>query len=281
MLYQIATHKHTHACLGFVGETIILLTLNLTILCHLQVSALRKSCRKISPFPLANLSRGAAFEYLIPRTEFWPSPQGKCYDHQQGKLDPFQIKSLPAESQLREWAKHIHGPNQYVQTSRGKVDNDCLNILRRFHTMRSIQDDVQQEVGWFSSPCNRPETVVEHPTATQIAVLQEFLYCGRYDEIREPYGMSANELAMVCADRWISSDHICWLMKTLNQDQDETFFVYLNGISKDPATLQRFTKCSSKPSKLCFAINVCKNQTGQTFIGSDFQPFPTIKSVYY
>ena len=162
--------------------------------------------------------------------------------------------------------------NQYVQTSRGKVDNDCLNILRRFHTMRSIQDDVQQEVGSFSSPCNRPEAVVEHPTATQIAVLQEFLYCRRYNKIREPYGMSANELAMVCVDRWISSDHICWLMKILNQDQDETFFVYLNGISKDPATLQRFTKCSSKPSKLCFAINVCKNQTGQTFIGSDFQP---------
>ena len=60
-------------------------------------------------------------------------------------------------------------------------------------------------------------------------------------------------------------------MKTLNEDQDETFFVYLNGRNKDPATLKRFTKCSSKPRKLCFAINVCKNETGQTFIGCDFQ----------
>ena len=133
------------------------------------------------------------------------------------------MKSIPALSQIQDWAQCINGNNQYVYTPRGKIDADCLNVLQSLHTIRGIQSDVQQEVEWFSSPCNKPETVVEHPTDDQITVPQEFLYDRRYGEIKEPYGMSASELTMLCVDRWVSSDHTCWLMKILNRDQDETF----------------------------------------------------------
>ncbi len=80
--------------------------------------------------------------------------------------------------------------------------------------------------------------------------------------------MSANELAMICGNRWVSSDHICWLMKTLNMPQSDTYFVYLNNdVCKNPKT-----KPFEKLSKICMAMNVGKDIRGNTFLGTYNRP---------
>ena len=164
---------------------------------------------------------------------------------------------------------------QYIETSLGRLDMNCIDILLKLHTAKGIQAAVEQETNWFSRTYSKPQTVSQNPPVSLIASFQNMLYCNRYDEIREPHSMSANELAMVCVNRWISSDHICWLMKTLTDSQMHTYCIFLNGVlNSDPTKLRRFRSGNTDmplPSKLVFTINVGRNESG-TFFGTDNQP---------
>ena len=87
--------------------------------------------------------------------------------------------------------------------------------------------------------------------------------------------MTANELAKLCVNEWVSSDHVLWLMNTLNKSQGDTYCIYLNkDMHKAPTTIPPFLAEDTKPSKLCFVVaqksfaNVGKGQRGKTFLGS-------------
>ena len=84
--------------------------------------------------------------------------------------------------------------------------------------------------------------------------------------------MTAMELAMVCVNRWISSDHVTWAMKALTESQTDTYCIFLNGaLNTNPKTFRRFRNGNADlPSKLMFALNVGRDERG-TFLGSDAQ----------
>lgn len=211
-------------------------------------------------------------------TKYWKSAKFISYSEPQQTLDPFGVKSLPSEYQLSSWKQDILNNGsmkwRYIETSLGRLDTNCIDILLKLHTAKGIQAAVEQEMNWFSRTYNKPQTVSQHPPASLIANFQNMLYSNRYDEIRQPHLMSANELAMVCANRWISSDHICWMMKTLTDSQVDTYCIFLNGVlGKDPTTLRRFRSGNTDmplPSKFVFVINVGRNETG-IFFGTDHQ----------
>ena len=81
------------------------------------------------------------------------------------------------------------------------------------------------------------------------------------------------ELAMLCVNRWVSLDRICWLVDSFNSSESEAFFVYLNNaLNENPITLSSFLKNQARPSKFCFCINVGKDKRGNTFFGSHNSP---------
>ena len=98
------------------------------------------------------------------------------------------------------------------------------------------------------------------------------LYSNRYDTICEQHGMTAIELSMVCVNRWVSSDYIAWMMKTLTESQSDTNSIFLNGaLNTDLKTYRRFKNANANmPSKLLLALNVGRNERGP-FLGADDQ----------
>ena len=66
--------------------------------------------------------------------------------------------------------------------------------------------------------------------------------------------MSPNELAALCVNRWVSSDHMCWLVRALNK--------------KNP----KMSYAKNIPSNFSFAINVGKDQRGNTYFGTFGRP---------
>ncbi len=115
--------------------------------------------------------------------------------------------------------------------------------------------------------------VAEHPAPSVITYFQTPLYSSRCDEILTAQQMSAMELANVCVNRWLSDDHILWLMENLNKSQTDTYCLFLNGsINKDPKTLRRFSRGDALPTKLLFAINVARPSAGETQFGTDERP---------
>ena len=90
-----------------------------------------------------------------------------------------------------------------------------INTLLKLHTAKGIKSAVEQEINWFSSIYSNPQTVSQHlPASCQM------LYLNGYDQICQLHGMSANELAKICVNRWkhfrISKLHtvfiwmVCW-----------------------------------------------------------------------
>lgn len=230
-----------------------------------------KNSRKFSTKSVNGFSRGFAFECLVPTIGEWNTSQTGGYSRPAGVVDPFTLSSLPSKSQIHQWKTVIDHPasgrTSYIETCYGKVDLNCINHLTRLHTAKDIQKSVEEELKWFSQPYRKPETVVEHPPANHVAKFQRLLYCERYDEILKYCEMSPNELAMLCLYRWVSSDHICWLMRTLNNLQNNTSFVYLNNeLHKNHKTHK------NTPSNFSFAINVGKNQRGNTYFGTYGHP---------
>ena len=173
---------------------------------YIQVSFLKRNSKKLLPSDLSQLSRGLAYECSLPKVDNWHADQVRCYPNQQEALNPYIVTSLPGKSQLQEWRRAIDKQDttqwKYMETSKGRLDIDCLNQLTRFHTVRNIQAAVEEEIQWFARPFNKPETVVQHPTASSISGFQNFLYCKRYDEISKPYGLSSDELSKLCTERW-------------------------------------------------------------------------------
>ena len=166
------------------------------------------------------------------------------------------MKSLPSENQLSIWKDQLRqngaGEWQYVETSFGKFDQNTIDIMLKFHTAKGIKSAVEQEVAWFSRAYSKPHTVSQHPPASIISDFQELLYSNRYDEICQPHRMPATELATICVNRWLSDDHICWLMKTLTDSQTDTYCIYLNGsLKRDSKTFRRFSRPGQQMPCLC------------------------------
>ena len=197
-----------------------------------------------------------------------------CLSGSQKVVDPFLVKSLPSEVQLHAWEKDIknNGRMKYIETFSGTLDISCIKILLKLHIAKNIQAAVQQGINWFSKSYTKPQTVSNHPPPSLIEDFQKMLYFNRYDEIIEQNDMTAMELAMVCVNRWVSSDHITWVMKVLTESQKDTYCSFLNAsLNMDPTSFRRFKNANSNedlPSKFLFALNVCRSENG-TFLGSD------------
>ena len=188
--------------------------------------------------------------------------------------DPFALNSIPPESQLKEWKKQM-GNSQacYAETASGNFNLSSIQNMLKIHEIKNIKAAVEREVVWFSQDYVKPQTVAEHPPAKVIMNFQKMLYSNKYDEAILPHGITPTELSMICGNRWLSDDHMTWLMKELNHSGSDTYCVYLNGVLKtDPMKFRKFRCRDNLPSKVVFSINVGLSPTGDTYFGTDRTP---------
>ena len=61
--------------------------------------------------------------------------------------------------------------------------------------------------------------MISHPATNSIKKFQNLIYGEKFDKQVDGIQMSPNEMANVCCDRWISSDHVHWLLDDLNISQ--------------------------------------------------------------
>ena len=142
--------------------------------------------------------------------------------------DPFTLNSVPPESQLKDWKEQIvqlRGQTCYAETPSGKFSLRSIQNMLKIHEVKNIQAAVEQEIVWFSQDYAKPQAVAEHPPATVILNFQRMLYSTKYDEAISPHGITPTELSMICGNRWLSDDHMTWLMKELNTSETDTYYV--------------------------------------------------------
>ena len=161
----------------------------------------------------------------------------------------------------------------YAETPSGKFTVRCIQKMLKIHEMKNIKAAVEREIIWFLEDYTTPQTVSENPPATAIMSFQKMLYSSKYDEAIRPHGITPTELSMICDNRWLSDDHITWLMKKLTDSGTDTYCIYLNGVlNTNPMGFRRLCCRDNLPSKILFSINVGVSGTGDTYFGTDHKP---------
>ena len=241
----------------------------------MQVRSLRNNSRRLVYANISSLTRGDAFEYFLPKVKKLKSatmlngvvPPGDG-------TDPFALNSIPPESQLKEWKTQMGKTlTCYAETPSGNFDLSSIQNMIKIHEIKNVKAAVEQEIVWFSQDYTKPQTVAEHPPDTVIMNFQKMLYTYKYDEAIPPHGITPTELSMICGNRWLSDDHMTWIMKELTDSGTDTYCVYLNGVlNADPMKFRRFRCRDNLPSKVLFSISVGRSPTGETYFGSDRTP---------
>lgn len=103
--------------------------------------------------------------------------------------------------------------------------------MLKVHYARDLQRAVQAELKCFSEPYIKPLTVQMYPPESSIKKFQEILYLNPFDYIIPNYGMTPNEVASLCVTRWVLSDLLMWMAKTLNKEQSDFYCCVINSVN--------------------------------------------------
>lgn len=191
---------------------------------------------------------------------------------------------VPSEDMIRVWKMQI-STNAAEITEKGfayvqcsypsgeKVyDQDCLEKITKIHQLQNVKTDVQSELDWFSEDYLIPPCLQNYPTPKSTSIFQSLLYNSTYNREIPGFGMCPDELAKLCCDRWLSSDHMYWFAKKINSLQQPTVCVYLNHVSNVKRLTEKLLSSrQDTPTLVIFLINV-GSDGDHVFIGDDSNP---------
>ena len=128
-------------------------------------------------------------------------------------------KDRLANKSIRKWV--VHSPF-------GVFSEKAINDLMRLHAAKVIKGEVAEEIFWLNSNIEKPSMAADHPSPESVSMFKSLIHSPRFDAEIANYGMNPQELSKVCRNRWLSCDHILWIVKKLNSMQSSTMCVYLN-----------------------------------------------------
>ena len=157
----------------------------------------------------------------------------------------------------------------YMESTAGRFNlaniQDCIKLIDSKETKRQVE----QEIDWFNSPHLKPDTIQLFPNIVSINAFKSLIHNSPLNCDIEGMAIVPEELARLCCHRYISGDHIHWILKKLNQQNRSTLCVYLNEIKY----VNRFVEKnkSHETDALFFIINVGRSH-GKTFMGCNTNP---------
>ena len=184
---------------------------------------------------------------------------------------------MPPRDTLLKWKDSLQRENNagqecVIQGPFGAYSTESIDTLLRLHKANAIKTEVTKELAWFKSSTPTPGMVAEHPSPTSIAKFKTLINSTQYDQYIPGFGMDPDELSRICCNRWLSCDHILWVVQKLNSMQSSTMCCYLNyaGNVKRFVT-RRLPVGTPKPSSLLFILNVGKSSNGSVYMGDNVQ----------
>ena len=187
---------------------------------------------------------------------------------------PFELKFIPTKEELLKWKGHLDssekqsGQQSVVHSTFGIFSTESVDEMIRLHTARIIKKEVAKEKAWLNCTMTEPDGLCKYPSAESVSAFKSLIHSPRYDEEIAGYGMSSEELSKICCNRWLSYNHILWVVEKLNSMQSSTLCVNLNYASDVKRYVKRrFQSDQLRPVSLMFIMNVGKSPDGSVFLG--------------
>ena len=165
------------------------------------------------------------------------------YKSEQPECDVFSSQTIPPYHVLQNWnqqllpycelAKGFH----YIETSQERYGLTAVRNALLLDRARSIKASVEKELDWFAEPFLTPRSVTKHLPTASINSFKSLLLSHPCGLVLPDHRMNAKELAFLCCDRYVSCDHVLWIVNRLNRQQDSVYCVYLNYAMRNPARL--------------------------------------------
>ena len=231
-----------------------------------------------------NITRLSLFEMRYPRTM---NPLHNKFVQLEQELDVANVLKdnfVPSEDMIEVWKMQIslnaaeitEKCFAYIQCSypcgEKIYDQNCLEKITKIHQLQNVKSDVQSELDWFSEDYLIPPCLQSYPTPKSASIFQSLLYNSTYNREIPGFGMYPDELAKLCCDRWLSSDHMYWFANKVNSLQQPAVCVYLNHVSNVKRLAEKLLSSrQDTPTLVIFLINV-GSDGDEVFIGDDNNP---------
>ena len=189
-------------------------------------------------------------------------------------------KFIPPLTCLQKWraeldlAKKLAKDSFYIESTIGRFDLSSIQNSVSLLSAAGTKKAVIEEIDWFNSKRIVPKSVKSSPPITAINNFKSLIFNHTYCEMFNQYSMSPAELSGLCCKRYISGDHVRWIINQLNNKQSEVLCIYMNSIIDivqfvDRALQKRIGNGIAVPTKVVFVLNVGKYSDGSTYLGSD------------
>ena len=130
---------------------------------------------------------------------------------------------------------------------------------------------------------SRPHSVIRHPTTQALQQFKSIIHNEPHNILITGLNTTPEELSRLCCKRYISGDHMQWVISQLNVLQSSVHCVYLNlvndiaaSVTREKSTMQQY------PTALAFIVNCGRDQrSGACFIGDDIKPGHHWALAYY
>ena len=136
--------------------------------------------------------------------------------------------------------------------------------------MRDTKHAVEKEIQWFGMRTKTPKSVHKRLSLVQINAFKSYVHNHPHLDKVPGLDMTPAELARVCSSRYLSDLHLTWVASKLNQQQTDSFVVFMNFVSDIDRFCERtLLSRPNVPKKLVFMINVGMGREKKTYLGSD------------
>lgn len=227
----------------------------------------RTNHRILSSTQLASFTRFAAYECRVPKTRKPSREILKQYEQRRVTTSPCEHHFIPPQEILLGWKAELDQANRadarcafYIECEFGLYNVAIINAALQLHKAKEIRRAVTQELDWLSETCRKPISVDSVPSRVLLNNFRSKIHNSPYSRVLGAIGMTPEELAQLCGERYLSGDHMGWIAKTLNQQQNEMFCAYANSTINVDRTVSRYLEAKKRnlPNKIGLIFNVYK-----------------------
>ena len=213
---------------------------------------------------LTSFTRLNAYECKVPRTKRPTKETLRRYGVAQANVSPCDHFFIPPQDVLMSWKTQLQRAKDtaigfhYIECEFGRYSVFTANGALQLHRAREIRKAVSQELDWFSESCRIPSNVSAVPSRVILNTFRSKIHHHSYSAVLPEFGMTPEELSRLCCQRLLSGDHIRWVVKKLNAQQQEMFCVYPNSVLCFQRYVDRYLETNPLPSRIGVIFNVQK-----------------------
>ena len=150
---------------------------------------------------------------------------------------PCKARFIPLQGTLNQWQVELNRTPVVVKTyaiefkilaSSETYDFEAVFLAQKLHKDRDVKQAVRKELEWFSSTTLIIKSIhISLPVVSMNAFIS-FIHNNSYLDKLPLSDMVPEELACVWGRRYLSDEHMLWVVSKLNETQSDVLYVYKN-----------------------------------------------------